>query len=249
MSSTYKVVPIDQIRANPRNTRTHSKRQIKQVAASMRSVGFAAPVLIDEHGVLLAGHARLEAAKSLGMTSVPAIVIDGLSDAQKRALLLADNRIALSAGWDRAQLAIELAALPELLIEAGLDISITGFEPAEIDILFSDYEDAAKDPADEVDASCLAGPAVTLSGDLWGLGTHRLFCGDARNCDNLTRVIAGQLAHMAFLDPPLQCCGQGHCGTRGRQASRVCDGVGRDVARGVHRLPAGDSRPRGQSLG
>ena len=101
MPYTHKVVPIDQIRPHPRNARTHSKKQIRQIAASIRAVGFAAPILIDENKILIAGHGRLEAAKSLGMSSIPAIVISGLSDAKKRALLLADNRIAQSAGWDR----------------------------------------------------------------------------------------------------------------------------------------------------
>ena len=104
--------------------------------------------------MLIAAHGRLEAAKSLRMSSIPAIVISGLSDAKKRALLLADNRIAQNAGWDRELLAIELAALPELLVEDDLDISVTGFEPAEIDALHADFEDASADPADEIDDSC-----------------------------------------------------------------------------------------------
>ena len=149
MSYTYTNVPIDQIAPHPRNARTHSKKQIRQIAASIRAVGFAAPVLIDEHNVLIAGHGRLEAAKSLGMSSIPAIVASGLSEAKKRALLLADNRIAQSAGWDRELLAIELAALPDLLVEDDLDISVTGFEPAEIDALHADFEDGSDDPADE----------------------------------------------------------------------------------------------------
>ena len=202
MSYTHMIVPIDQIRPHPRNARTHSKKQIRQIAASIRAVGFAAPFLIDENKILIAGHGRLEAAKSLGMSSIPAIVISGLSDAKKRALLLADNRIAQSAGWDRELLAIELAALPELLVEDDLDISVTGFEPAEIDALHADFEDASADPADEIDDSCLDGPAVTQCGDLWQLGKHRLLCGDARNSDDLRRLLDGERAHMAFLDPP-----------------------------------------------
>ena len=173
MAYTHTVVPIDQVRPHPRNPRTHTKKQIRQIAASIRAVGFAAPVLIDEDKVLIAGHGRLEAARSLGMSSVPAIIISGLTDAKKRALLLADNRIALSAGWDREQLAIELAALPELLVEDDLDISVTGFEPAEIDALHADFEDGSNDPADEIDDSCLDGPAVTEVADLWQLGKHR----------------------------------------------------------------------------
>ena len=202
MPYTHMVVPIDQIRPHPRNARTHSKKQVRQIAASIRALGFAAPILIDENKILIAGHGRLEAAKSLGMSSIPAIVISGLSDAKKRALLLADNRIAQSAGWDRELLAIELAALPELLVEDDLDISVTGFEPAEIDALHADFEDASADPADEIDDSCLDGPAVTQCGDIWQLGKHRLLCGDARNSDDLRRLLDGERAHMAFLDPP-----------------------------------------------
>jgi len=202
MSYTHTVVSIDQVRPHPRNARTHSKKQIRQIAASIRAVGFAAPVLVDEHNVLIAGHGRLEAAKSLEMSSIPAIVITGLSDAKKRALLLADNRIAQNAGWDRELLAIELAALPELLVEDDLDISVTGFEPAEIDALHADFEDASADPDDEIDDSCFDGPAVTQCGDVWQLGRHRLLCGDARSADDLSRLLAGERAHMAFLDPP-----------------------------------------------
>jgi DNA modification methylase len=202
MSYTHALIAINEIRPHPRNARTHSKKQIRQIAASIRAVGFAAPILIDENKILIAGHGRLQAAKSLGMSSIPAIVISGVSDAKKRALLLADNRIAQSAGWDREQLAIELATLPELLIEDDLDISITGFEPAEIDALHADFEDGSTDPADEIDDSYLNGPAVSELGDLWQMGTHRLMCGDARNMDHLRRLLDGERAHMAFLDPP-----------------------------------------------
>jgi DNA modification methylase len=201
MTYTHMVVPIDQVRPHPSNVRTHSKKQVRQIAASIRALGFAAPILIDENKVLIAGHGRLEAAKSLGMSSIPAIIICGLSEAKKRALRLADNRIALSAGWDREKLAMELATLPELLLEDDLDISVTGFEPAEIDALHADFEDAATDPADEID-ECLGGPAVTQVGDLWQLGKHRLGCGDARSRDDLSRLLAGERAYMAFLDPP-----------------------------------------------
>ena len=102
------MIALDHIKPHPHNTRTHSKKQIRQIADSIQAVGFASPVLIDEHGVLLAGHGRLEAAKLLRLKTIPAIVIDGLSEARKRALLLADNRIAQSAGWDRERLASEL---------------------------------------------------------------------------------------------------------------------------------------------
>jgi DNA modification methylase len=208
-------LPIDQIRPNAKNSRTHSKKQIGQIAASIRELGFAAPVLVDEHHVLIAGHGRLEAAKSLGMPSIPAIVVDGLSGAKKRALMLADNRIAQSAGWDRERLAIELAALPELLIEEGLDIDLTGFGPAEIDALHADFGDTQTDPADESHVDCLDGPAVTRVTDLWHLGKHRLLCGDARNPGDLSRLLGGEQAHMGFLDPPYNVAVRG-IGGRGR---------------------------------
>ena len=219
MSYRYCNLPPEQITPNLKNTRTHSKKQIRQIAASIRELGFAAPVLIDENNVLIAGHGRVEAAKSLGMASIPAIVVEGLSDAKKRALMLADNRIAQSAGWDRERLAIELAALPELLIEEGLDIDLTGFEPAEFDALHADFDDTEPDPADEIHNDCLGGPAVTRADDLWYLSRHRLLCGDARNVDDLTRLLGGVRAHMAFLDPPYNVAVRG-IGGRGRVKHR-----------------------------
>src|SRR5258708_9752813 len=202
MSYRYANLPIEQVRPNAKNTRTHSKKQIRQIATSSRELGFAAPVLVDEYDVLIAGHGRLEAARSLGMASIPAIVLDGLSETKKRALMLADNRIAQSSGWDREQLSIELAALPELLIEEGIDVGITGFEPAEIDLLHMDFEDGTGDPAEDIPDDCLGGPRVTQIGDLWFLGKHRLLCGDARSSSDLARLVSGECAHMAFLDPP-----------------------------------------------
>ena len=195
------LIRVDEIRPHPRNARTHSGKQIREIAASITAFGFAVPVLVDNDKVLIAGHGRLEAAKSLGMVSVPAIVISGLSDAKKRALLLADNRIALNAGWDREQLAIELATLPDILFDEGLDISISGFAPAEIDSLHADFEMQA-DPSDDLDDADLNQPAVSERGDLWQLGKHGLLCGDARNQADLNRLLDGQRAHMAFLDPP-----------------------------------------------
>ena len=193
---------INLVKPNRRNARRHVKKQIRKIADSITAFGFTSPILIDEFYVLIAGEGRWQAALSLGMTSIPAIMIDGLSEAKKLALMLADNRIAQDAGWDRERLAIELAALPELLIADGLDVSVTGFEPAEIDILHADFEDPANDPADEIDASCLDSPPITRIGDLWRLGKHSLLCGDARNADDLDRLLGGDRAHTAFLDVP-----------------------------------------------
>ena len=137
----FQLVATDALKPNERNVRTHSKKQVRQIANSIRAFGFTVPVLIDENAMLLAGHGRLEAAKLLGLTKVPTILLEGLSEAKKRALLLADNKIAENAGWDRKRLAIELPELTELLIDEDLDISITGFEPVEIDQLTSDFEE------------------------------------------------------------------------------------------------------------
>jgi len=215
MPFTHGLVAVDQIKPHPKNARTHSRKQIQQIAASIRAIGFAAPVLIDENGVLLAGHGRLEAARLLGLRTIPAIVVADLTEARKRALLLADNRIAQSAGWDREGLASEFAILPQLLVEDGLDMSITGFEPAEIDALLADFEDDTSDPADDLDPSLLAGPIVSSTGGLWQLGNHRLLCGDARDSTHFKRLMGRDRAHMAFLDPPYNLAIRGIVG-RGR---------------------------------
>ena len=159
-------------------------------------------MIIDETSTLLAGHCRFEAAKLRGLEQIPAIRLRGLSEAKKRALLLADNKIAESAGWDRERLAIELPELTELLIAETLDISITGFEPVEIDTLVSDFEESAADPADDIQADWLSLAPVSRPGDLWQLGSHRLLCGDAREPVNLDRLLGDEQAAMAFLDPP-----------------------------------------------
>lgn len=195
-----RMLPAEQIQSNPHNARTHSKRQIKEIANSITQFGFTAPVLVDESFVLIAGHGRIEAAKLLALKAVPAVVLTGLSPAKARALMLADNKIAQHAGWDREKLAIELPALTEILLLEDLDISITGFEVAEVDELVLDFEGKSDDPADEVPTS--TGPAVTAPGDLWLLGRHRLVCGSALNAEHLNHLMAGEQAAMAFLDPP-----------------------------------------------
>ena len=132
------LICLDAIKPNPRNAHTHPKKQSRRLADNIGTFGFTVPVIIDETSTLLAGHCRFEAAKLSGLEQIPAIRLRGLSEAKKRALLLADNKIAESAGWDRERLAIELPELTELLIAESLDISITGFEPVEIDTLVSD---------------------------------------------------------------------------------------------------------------
>jgi len=191
--------PIANIKPNPKNARTHSKKQIRQIANSIRQFGFVNPILADETGVVIAGHGRLLAALMLESHEVPVITLSGLTDVQKRTLTLADNKIASNAGWDRQKLAIEIPELGTLLEIEGLDISLTGFEVPEIDQLFADF-DERNDPDDRFEET--SGPAVTQIGDVWILDQHRSCCANARNVDDVDRLMDGEMASMAFLDPP-----------------------------------------------
>jgi DNA modification methylase len=190
------------LKPNPRNARTHSRKQIRQIADSILAFGFVVPIVVDENDTILLGHGRFVAAIDIDLNEVPVIVLEGLSEAKKRALLLADNKITENAGWDRKRLAVEFPELTELLIEEGLDISITGFEPVEIDQIAIDFEENTSDPADTVESEWLTAPVVSKPGDIWELGEHRLACGDARNAGNIDRLMSGKSAAMAFLDPP-----------------------------------------------
>ena len=142
---------IDKLRPNARNARTHSRKQIRQIADSIAAFGFVVPILIDDEGVIIAGHGRYAAARLLDLKQVPAIKVRGLSQAKRRALALADNKIGENAGWDRKLLAIELPELAEILVVEGLDVSITGFSPVEIDQLSVDFEEDPSDPDDTID--------------------------------------------------------------------------------------------------
>jgi DNA modification methylase len=197
-----KWVSPDAVKPNPRNARTHSKKQVRQIADSIVAFGFVVPLVADENGMILLGHGRLAAAILLGLSEVPVIVLEGLSEAKKRALLLADNKITEHAGWDRKRLAVELPELTEILIEESLDISITGFEPVEIDQIAIDFEEDTSDPADTFESEWLATTVVSRPGDIWKLGEHRLACGDARNYGDIDCLMSGQRAAMAFIDPP-----------------------------------------------
>src|SRR5580700_5657547 len=169
--------PIAELRPFPHNARTHSEKQIHQIAASIREFGFTNPILIDQANVVIAGHGRIRAAAVLGFDKVPTIRIDHLSEAQKRAYVIADNRLALNAGWDPEILAIEFQHLSS--IEIDFDLEITGFETAEIDILVDGPKGPALDSADLIPP--LEPIVISRPDDLWLLGPHRLLCGDARN--------------------------------------------------------------------
>jgi DNA modification methylase len=180
------------------NARTHSDAQVGQIAASIAEFGFVNPVLVDAAGVLVAGHGRVLAAKRLGLASVPAIRLAHLSEAQARALRLADNQIALNSGWDEALLATELARIRD---EGVVDLDVLGFSGRELDQLL-----AAADGGDDAaldEAPPLPNVPITRPGDLWICGAHRVLCGDATKLEDVKRALGdGRLADMGFLDPP-----------------------------------------------
>ena len=193
-------VPIKQIRPNPRNVRTHSKKQIRQIANSIREFGFQSPLLIDEDRVILAGHGRWAAAEVLGLATVPAIVISNLSEAKKRALAIADNRLAESSKFDRELLSIELPQVIEALRSEEVDVSVLGFEPTEIDQLEVDF--AVEKAAEEEPPIRLRERTVSRRGDHWHLGNHHLMCGDARDAAAMCGLMGSERASMVFTDPP-----------------------------------------------
>lgn len=207
--------PLDTLKCNPRNARTHSKRQIKAIAESVKAFGFTNPVLVDDDGVILAGHGRFEAARLLGLTAVPTIKITNLDEAQKRAYVLADNKLAERAGWDREILALELGELSLLLPEVGLSVDLTGFEIPEIDVLMSEMEEE-KATSNDDEIVAVPGTAVSRLGDVWILGRHRLVCGDARDPAVLTNLLGDERADMVFTDPPYNVPIEGHVMGNGR---------------------------------
>src|SRR5881227_2557670 len=169
------VMRVHELRPYPNNARTHSKKQIRQIANSIYKFGFCNPVLIDDDKQIIAGHGRVEAAKLLGIDAVPTCRLSHLSEADKRAYILADNKLAEKAGWDKEILAIELQGLIDLDVE----IELTGFETPEVDIILDEARETTSDPGGPEDEVPAPGVAVSQPGDLWVLGQHRLLCGDA----------------------------------------------------------------------
>jgi DNA modification methylase len=207
------VKPIAALKPYAGNPRTHSAKQLRQIADSIRRFGFTNPILIDRDGNVIAGHGRIEAAKLLGIERVPTIRLDRMSEAEKRAYVIADNRLAENAGWDRQLLALELQYLSKL--ELDFDLTITGFETAEIDVLIDDLETLrTADEADELPQITPSAPAVSRPGDLWLLGKHRLLCADATGAESFERLLNGTQAQMVFIDPPYNVPVDGHvCGS------------------------------------
>jgi DNA modification methylase len=219
---------VRELRPHPNNARTHSKKQIRQIAKSIAQFGFCNPVLVDDAKQIIAGHGRVEAAKLLGIDAVPTCQLSHLSEADKRAYVLADNKLAEKAGWDRDLLAIELQGL----IELDIDIELTGFEMAEIDLILEEAREASGDPSGPEDTvpEPSPSPAVSQPGDLWLLGRHRLLCADAREQAAYDRLLEGAKAQFVFTDPPYNVEIDGHvCGLgriRHREFAMGCGEMG-----------------------
>jgi DNA modification methylase len=189
---------IEQLIPYIRNARTHSDAQVAQVAGSIAEFGFVNPILVGEDGVIIAGHARLAAARLLQLAEVPVIVLAHLSATQRRALVLADNKLAENAAWDEEMLSVELEALQE----DGFNLDLVGFSDEELEVLLRDPEQVAASLTDEDAAPEVPETAVTVTGDIWLLGPHRLLCGDSTQIQAVEKVLAGGLADMVFTDPP-----------------------------------------------
>ena len=189
--------PLDKLIPYARNPRTHSDAQVSQIAASIAEFGFNNPILVDTKAGIIAGHGRLLAARKLQLQEVPVIVLDHLTDAQKRAYILADNQLALNAGWDDDLLRAELAALQE----EDFNVRIIGFDDEELARLLA-AQDAAEGLTDEDAVPELPETPISAAGDLWILGSHRLLVGDATNQNDVARLMAGDAADLVFTDPP-----------------------------------------------
>ncbi|HVL73948.1 MAG TPA: DNA methyltransferase [Beijerinckiaceae bacterium] len=211
-------LPVRQLKPYERNARTHSRKQVKLIARSIERFGFTNPILVDRTDRIIAGHGRVAAAKLLGMESVPAIRLEHLTDDEVRALVLADNQLALKAGWDKETLALELQGLMDLQF----DVSLTGFEIGEIDLILEEAAEAmGPDPLSGDDAApALADRVVSRPGDLWHLGAHRLVCGDARDAAAYAALMGEERATFVITDPPYNVPIQGHVSGLGKTRHR-----------------------------
>ena len=196
-TSRFEQVQIDRLTPYARNARTHSKEQVLQLRSSLREFGFVNPIIVDKEYNIIAGHGRILAAKAEGMTEVPCVFVEHLTEAQKRAYILADNRLALSAGWDEELLAIEMADLKDV----GFNLELTGFDEKEIEKLFA--ADAGDVQDDDFDlTAALEQAAFVLPSDVWTLGRHRLVCGDATDAATVKKLMDGRKANLVLTDPP-----------------------------------------------
>jgi DNA modification methylase len=218
LSHQIEQVPVNDLTPYGANARTHSKKQIGQIAGSITEFGFTNPILVDAQNQIIAGHGRLAAAKKLAMDTVPVIRLAHLSPAQKRAYLLADNRLADKAGWDQEILAAEFKAL----IDLDFDVDLTGFDLGEIDLVLDQADGAKREPANPEDdvPEVAPGQPISCNGELWQLGIHRLVCGDARDCAVYQRLLQGEKAQFIFTDPPFNVAIDGHASRQERGHDR-----------------------------
>ena len=193
----WESVNIDKLIPYVNNARTHSKEQINKLRSSLREFGFINPVIIDSKYNVIAGHGRILAAREEGITEIPCVLVDYLTEAQKKAYILADNRFALDAGWDEDLLRVEIEALQA----EDYDVLLTGFDPAEIDELFSIPEEDIKDDNFDVDEE-LSKPTMSKQGDVWLLGNHRLVVGDSTKAETYDKLMDGKKANLVVTDPP-----------------------------------------------
>ena len=209
LAITYRAVA--DLKPYPRNARTHSRKQVKQIAAAIKEFGFTNPVLIDENDQIIAGHGRVAAAKLLGLAEVPTLQLSHLNPVQKRAYILADNRLAEKAGWDKEILAVELQGL----LDDGFEVVLTGFEVPEVDVVLDMTADAKSDRHGDDDIPAV-GPTVSQPGNLWRLGNHRLLCGNALESVCYGTLLGGAKAALVITDPPYNVAINGHVGGKGQ---------------------------------
>jgi DNA modification methylase len=201
---------LSELTPNPQNARKHPKHQIRQIAASIKQFGFVVPILIDRTDGIIAGHARAEAAKLLDIQEVPTILLENLTENQVKAFMLADNKLAENAIWDPDILAVELQHLVEI---DEFDVTVTGFEVAEIDSIIDEARsEREEDNAIEIDETA---QPITRPGDLWKLNKHRLFCGNALQEASFTKLMSTRRADLVFSDPPFNLKIDGHVGGKG----------------------------------
>ena len=212
-----KNIQVEKLKPYDRNARTHSEKQIEQIAASIKQFGFNNPVLIDKDCCIIAGHGRVMAAQKLGLKDVPTIRLDHMSDDEKRAYILADNRLAEKAGWDQNILALELQHLLEVP-DLDFDVELTGFETPEIDLMIDGLNEPEADPDDQIPEP--EEVAVSKPGDLWKLGDHLLYCGDSLKAESYDILMQGDKATLCFADPPYNVPIDGHVGNSGKTKHR-----------------------------
>jgi len=208
-------LPVGALKPRPGNPRTHTQKQIKQLAQSIAEFGFVNPILIDRNDFIVAGHGRVEGAKFLGMATVPTVRLEGLTEEQIRAYVIADNRLAELAGWDKALLAVELGNLSK--VEVGFDLGVIGFEYGEIEAIIDAGSDVMANAAlDDLPVLDPKQPVISKVNDCWTMGSHRILCGDATDPESYRRLLNGSVAQMVFTDPPYNVRINGHVSGLGK---------------------------------